>query len=104
MAGDRANIRYFFWILGCAQPASGAGYFVFSGIFGFGDWYAVIRDLSPQVAWRIGIQCSELDCISWRMAAGRLYPPILAGQTDVQHRGAAAVLHCLPIQLVRPVR
>jgi hypothetical protein len=33
----------------------GAGYFLFSGIFGFGDWYQVILGLPHQVALRVGM-------------------------------------------------
>src|SRR5262245_24425348 len=36
-----ANTRYFFWILGALNLLAGAGYFMFSGIFGFGDWNEV---------------------------------------------------------------
>lgn len=45
-AGRRANFRYFFWILAALNLLPGAGYFLFSGIFGFGDWQEVIRSLS----------------------------------------------------------
>ena len=54
-SGDRANTRYFFWILAALNLLPGAGYFLFSGIFGFGDWNEVIRDLPHQVALRIGM-------------------------------------------------
>ena len=54
-AGDRANIRYFFWILAALNLLPGAGYFLFSGIFGFGDWYEVIRGLPHQIALRTGM-------------------------------------------------
>ncbi|HTX39083.1 MAG TPA: hypothetical protein VME43_28865 [Bryobacteraceae bacterium] len=50
---ERANLRYFFWILAALNLLPGAGYFLFSGVFGFGDWYAVIRGLPHQVALRI---------------------------------------------------
>ena len=54
MAG-RANIRYFFWILAALNLLPGAGYFLFSGILGVGDWNAVIRGLPHQAALRIGM-------------------------------------------------
>ena len=54
-AGERANIRYFFWILAAFNLLSGAGYFLFSGIAGFGDWYEVIRGIPHQVALRTGM-------------------------------------------------
>jgi len=54
-AGDRANLRYFLWILGALNLLPGAGYFLFSGIFGVGDWNAVIDGLPHQAALRIGM-------------------------------------------------
>ena len=52
-AGPRANLRYFLWILAALNLLPGTGYFVFSGIFGFGDWQEVIRGLPHQGALRI---------------------------------------------------
>ena len=54
-AGSRANLRYFWWILAALNLFPGAGYFMFSGIIGFGDWQEVIRGLPHQAAWRIGM-------------------------------------------------
>ena len=54
-AGDRANIRYFFWILAALNLLPGAGYFLFSGIVGIGDWNEVIRGLPHQAALRIAM-------------------------------------------------
>jgi len=50
--GSRANTRYFFWILAALNLLPGAGYFMFSGIFGFGDWQEVISGLPHQAALR----------------------------------------------------
>jgi hypothetical protein len=55
VAKDRANLRYFFWIFAALNLLPGAGYFLFSGISGFGDWNEVIRGLPHQVALRIGM-------------------------------------------------
>jgi hypothetical protein len=52
-AGDRANLRYFFWLLAALNLLPGAGYFMFSGIFGFGDWQEVIGGLPHQAVLRI---------------------------------------------------
>lgn len=52
-ACNRANPRYFLWILAALNLLPGAGYFLFSGIFGFGDWQEVIRGLPHQGALRI---------------------------------------------------
>jgi hypothetical protein len=54
-AGNRANLRYFCWIFAAKNFFPGAGYFMFSGIFGFGDWEEVIRGLPYQAAWRVGM-------------------------------------------------
>ena len=51
-AGARANLRYFCWLLAAHNLFSGAGYFMFSGIFGFGDWQQVIQGLPHQALVR----------------------------------------------------
>jgi hypothetical protein len=51
--GSRANTRYFLWILAALNLLPGAGYLMFSGIFGFGDWQQVISGLPHQAALRI---------------------------------------------------
>jgi len=52
-AGNRANLRYFYWILAALNLLPGAGYFLFSGIIGFGDWNEVIRGAPRQILLRI---------------------------------------------------
>jgi hypothetical protein len=52
-AGRHANTRYFFWLLAALNLLPGAGYFLFSGIFGFGDWYQIIADLPHPILARI---------------------------------------------------
>jgi hypothetical protein len=54
-AGDRANTRYFLFLLAALNLLPGAGYFLFSGIFGFGDWNEVIHGLPHQAALRTGM-------------------------------------------------
>ena len=75
-AGDRANIRYFFWILGALNLLPGAGYFVFSGLFGIGDWNAVIDGLPHPAALRIGMTVfgAGLYLLSVRLLAISVYP------------------------------
>ena len=51
----RGNPRYFLWLLSALNLLPGAGYFLLSGIFGFGDWHAVTADLPYQVGVRIGM-------------------------------------------------
>ena len=53
--GNRANSRYFFWLLAALNLLPAAGYFVYSGIFGFGDWREIIRGWPHQLALRTGI-------------------------------------------------
>jgi hypothetical protein len=55
LAGDRANLRYFCWLLAAKNLFAGAGYFMFSGIGGFGDWQQVIEGLPHQAIWRTGM-------------------------------------------------
>lgn len=50
--GSRANLRYFLWILAALNLLQGAGYFLFSGVLGLGDWAQVISGLPHQVLWR----------------------------------------------------
>jgi len=50
---DRANLRYFLWIFAADNLLPGAGYFLFSGIFGVGDWEAVISGLPHQLVLRV---------------------------------------------------
>jgi hypothetical protein len=50
-----SNRRYFCWLLAAHNLFPGAGYFMFSGITGFGDWQEVIRGPPHEAAWRIGM-------------------------------------------------
>jgi hypothetical protein len=51
-AGTRANLRYFLWILAALNLLMAAGYFLFSGVLGLGDWAQVIAGLPHQVSLR----------------------------------------------------
>ena len=44
-SAQSANLRYFFWLLGCFNLMDGAGYFLYSGVLGVGDWQEVIVGL-----------------------------------------------------------
>src|SRR5580700_701686 len=52
-AGNSSNLRYFCWIFAALNLLPGAGYFLFSGILGIGDWSEVIRDAPHQNILRI---------------------------------------------------
>lgn len=51
-ARSRANLRYFLWILAALNLLQGAGYFLFSGALGLGDWAQVIAGLPHQALLR----------------------------------------------------
>ncbi|SEG03481.1 hypothetical protein SAMN05421819_1764 [Bryocella elongata] len=51
--GERANLRYFLWLVGCFNLLDGAGYFLFSGILGLGDWAAAIEGLPHPYVLRV---------------------------------------------------
>lgn len=51
-AGRRANLRYFLWLLAALNLLDGAGYFLFSGALGLGDWALLIDGLPHQGALR----------------------------------------------------
>ena len=55
IAGNRSNLRYFLWLLAALNLLPAAGYFMLSGIFGFGDWYEVINELPNQLALRVAM-------------------------------------------------
>jgi hypothetical protein len=70
-AGARANLRYFLWIFAALNLLPGAGYFLFSGILGVGDWEAVISGLPHQVALRIAMSLFGVGLyglVVWRLA------------------------------------
>lgn len=54
-AGERANLRYFLWLLGTLNVLSGAGYFLFSGVLGAGDWGQIIDGLPHHAALRVAM-------------------------------------------------
>lgn len=51
----RPATRYFLVLVMAGNLFTGTGYFCFSGVFNFGDWAAVIRDLQPHWMWRLGL-------------------------------------------------
>ena len=42
---ERANTRYWLWLLAAFNLLPGAGYFVYSGMFNVGDWAQAVRGL-----------------------------------------------------------
>ena len=51
----RPATRYFLVLAMAGNLFTGTGYFLFSGVFNFGDWAAVIRGLQPHWLWRVGL-------------------------------------------------
>jgi hypothetical protein len=51
----RPATRYFLVLAMAGNLFTGAGYFLFSGAFNFGDWAEVIRGLQPHWMWRAGL-------------------------------------------------
>jgi hypothetical protein len=76
----RPNTRYFFWIFAALNLLPGAGYFLFSGIFGFGDWCEAIHGLPHQAALRIAMTifgaCSYLAVVRLLAIAVRPFVPV----------------------------
>jgi hypothetical protein len=72
-AGNHANLRYFLWLVAAKNLFPGAGYFMFSGISGFGDWQQVIEGWPHQLAWRIGMTAFGAVLyflVAWLLAIG----------------------------------
>ena len=51
----RPATRYFLVLAMAGNLFTGTGYFLFSGVFNFGDWAAVIRGLQPHWMWQVGL-------------------------------------------------
>jgi len=47
--------RYFLVLAMAGNLFTGTGYFLFSGVFNFGDWAAVIRGFEPHWMWQLGL-------------------------------------------------
>jgi hypothetical protein len=48
-------LRFGFWLFATVNLMQGTGYFLFSGIGGFGDWATVIEGWEPAQFWRFGL-------------------------------------------------
>jgi hypothetical protein len=75
-AGNRANPRYFCWIFAALNLLPGAGYFLFSGIVGVGDWSEVIRGVPHQIPLRIAMTAlgAGLYVLAVRQLARAVHP------------------------------
>lgn len=101
VAGTRAGLRYFLWLLAAHNLLSGAGYFLFSGCLGFGDWQQVIEGLPHYTALRIAMALSGLVLyvfFAWLLA--RAVWPFVATRSSYNAVGrlpylAACCFNCL---------
>jgi len=48
----KPHVAYFLWLFTTLNLLSGAGYFLFSGVGGIGDWAEVARGIMPPLVWR----------------------------------------------------
>ncbi len=48
----KPHVAYFLWLFTTLNLLSGAGYFLFSGVGGIGDWAEVARGVMPAIVWR----------------------------------------------------
>jgi hypothetical protein len=48
----KPHAAYFLWLFTTLNLLSGAGYFLFSGVGGIGDWADVARSTMPPLVWR----------------------------------------------------
>lgn len=76
LSGPRANLRYFFWILAAMNLLLGAGYFLFSGVLGLGDWGQFIHGIPQQGLLRtfMAIMGAALYLLFVRMLAIAVRP------------------------------
>lgn len=97
----RPNLRFFLWFFAAVNLLDGAGYFLFSGVGGVGDWAAVIAGLPHQAALRtamalVGAALYYL-CVMLLAAAVR---PFVATRSEYNMVGrlpylAACVFYCV---------
>lgn len=100
-AGTRAHLRYFCWLLAAHNLLSGAGYFLFSGVFGFGDWQQVIDGLPHYAVLRTGMAVAGAvlyGFFAWLLARG--VQPFCAARSSYNVVGrlpylAACCFNCL---------
>jgi len=81
--------HYFLVLAMAGNLFTGAGYFLFSGVFNFGDWAAVIRGLQPHWMWRVGLVVVGVAsyCASMLVVAASLRPFQNGGEGSRRVRG-----------------
>jgi hypothetical protein len=98
---NRAAARYFFWLLAALNLLPGAGYFLFSGVFGFGDWDQIIKGSPHYLSWRIAmVVFGLLFYIFVVRILARFVTPFVPSRHDYNTAGrlpylAACIFSCL---------
>jgi hypothetical protein len=84
--------KYFFWLAMTVNLFSASGYFVFSGVGGFGDWARFIQGLGSQWAWRIGL--TLFGAVTYLLAAWfslRELRPLIGSDKNLRYRRAVGL-------------
>lgn len=97
----RANLRYLLCIFAAVSLLDGAGYFLYSGIIGVGDWAAVVAGMPYQPAIRtiMSISGAGLYYLCVRLTAISLHP-FVATRSEYNVVGrlpylAACIFYCI---------
>ena len=59
------SMRYFFWLAMSGNYFVGAGYPLFSGVIGVGDWVAVVEGWQPVWLWRLALSIVGMVLYLW---------------------------------------
>lgn len=77
------NTRYFFWLIAAYNLLLGAGYFLFSGALGLGDWAAFIAGFPHQAAIRTAMAVFGVVLYVWFVRLiGAAARPFIANPRD----------------------
>lgn len=81
--------RYLLVLAMAGNLFTGTGYFLFSGVFNFGDWAAVIRGLEPHWMWQVGLVLVGLASYyaSMRVVVAKMRPFQSKGDSSRRLRG-----------------
>jgi hypothetical protein len=89
--------RYFLWLFAAVNILTAFGYFLYSGIGGFGDWYRVVEGFTPAILFRATL--IVVGAILYFVVAPRLLMPPLdpfLGRDPTVREGRARLLSLVP--------
>lgn len=76
-------IRSFLWLSMSVNYFVAAGYPLFSGVGGIGDWVVVVDGWEPRIAWRIGLAVIGGATYFWGVLASlRLLSPLIGSRAS----------------------